>query len=357
MSVPESSVRVIGDDKCPIYSIGDQFKVVGKSLFTPAGKPACLILVGDITEILIRYESTSSSSRYVFDCSGCTGMIRMEYTKEQRHVSSDAQLRYSKELDALAVLLSKYAFFQSLDEDNIKELISLLKVARFSKGETVIKRGEPGKNLYIIVSGKVEVLGGGGVHIAFLEKGEIFGEMSLLSGDPVIATIKVIEPVTVLYLNGKDFRNVLNKFPSLQMYLARLLAKRLARTNVDRTDIASAMVGNLSEMSPSELFQAFNINHKTGVLSLALPRGMAEVAFRDGGLVRAEYMDKDGREAFFEILKEKDGRFKFLPGLSPEELEFPEIGDFMWLLMEGARRMDEECDCDKGLSGLLNDYD
>ncbi len=356
MSVPESSVRIIGDDKCPLYSVGDQFKIIGKSLFVPPGKPACLILVGDITEILIRYESTAATSRYLFDCSGCTGIIRLEYIKEQKHVSSEAQIRYSKELDALAVLLSKYAFFQSLDENNIKDLISLLKVARFSKNENVIRKGEPGKNLYIIVSGKVEVLGDNGIHIAFLEKGEIFGEMSLLSGDPVIATIKVIEPVTVLYLNGKDFRNVLNKFPSLQMYLARLLARRLARTNVDRTgDIASAMVGSLSEMTPSELFQAFNINHKTGILSLNLPRGMAEAAFRDGGLIRAEYMDKEGKEAFFELLKEKEGRFKFLPGLSPEEMEFPEIGDFMWLLMEGARHIDEECGCDKGLSSLSDD--
>ncbi len=350
MSLPESVVTIIGDDKCPLYSIGDQFKLTGKSLFLPSGKPACLILVGDITEVLIRYES-ATAPRYVFDCSGCTGLIRLEYVKEQKTVSTESQIRYSRDLDALAVLLSKYAFFQSLDEDNIKELISLLKVARFSKGESIIKKGEPGKNLYIIVTGKIEVVGDGGIHIAFLEKSDIFGEMSLLSGDPVGATIKVVEPVTVLYLNGKDFRNVLNKFPSLQMYLARLLAKRLARTNVDRIeDIASGMVGNLSEMSPSELFQAFNINHKTGVLSLNLPRGLAEVAFRDGGMVRAEYMDTEGKEAFFEILKEKDGWFKFLPGLSPEELEFPELGDFMWLLMEGARRADEACACDKGLS-------
>ncbi len=64
--------------------------------------------------------------------------------------------------------------------------------------------------------------------------------------------------------------------------------------------------------------------------------------FREGNLVKAKYSKKEGKEAFFEILKEKDGRFKFSPGLPPEEENTPELGDFMWLLMEGVRRIDEE---------------
>ncbi len=45
---------------------------------------------------------------------------------------------------------------------------------------------------------------------------------------------------------------------------------------------------------------------------------------------------------FFELLKLKQGRFKFSPGLTPEEMDATEVGDFMHLLMEGLRRIDED---------------
>ena len=126
------------------------------------------------------------------------------------------------------------------------------------------------------------------------------------------------------------------------MYFARLLAQRIAERNLVKTkEFAPGMVGQLSDMPPSELFQAFNVNQKTGRLTLELPRGGAVVAFREGELVRAEYNGKEGTDAFYEMLGEKEGRFKFSSGLSEWETEAQELGDFMWLLMEGVRRMDE----------------
>jgi hypothetical protein len=101
------------------------------------------------------------------------------------------------------------------------------------------------------------------------------------------------------------------------------------------------MAGKLSEMPPSELFQVFNINQKTGVLGLNLVRGRAEVAFKEGQMIRVKFGEMEGTEAFFELLREKEGRFKFLPGLSDTEMKLPRIGDFMWLLMEGMRKIDE----------------
>ena len=131
-------------------------------------------------------------------------------------------------------------------------------------------------------------------------------------------------------------------FPSLQMYFARLLAQRLAKTNVERLEeFSSGMIGKLSENPPSELFQTLNLNHKTGILTLTLSNGIADLMFREGALISSRYGNKEGKDAFFEILKEKDGRFKFTPGLSPQKMKAPVMGDFMWLLMEGVRRIDE----------------
>jgi hypothetical protein len=101
------------------------------------------------------------------------------------------------------------------------------------------------------------------------------------------------------------------------------------------------MTGRLEEVAPAELFQTFNVNSKSGALSLSLTHGAARVAFRDGAPVAAAYDGKSGVEAFFAILGETRGRFSFHPDLTPEERKAPEIGEFMWLLMEGIRRIDE----------------
>ncbi|MDM8525420.1 cyclic nucleotide-binding domain-containing protein [Desulfococcaceae bacterium HSG8] len=346
MSNPDIVFKIIEEKNCPLYELEDEFDLSGTSLSLPLDKPACIILVGDIKEIITLCQTLDEARRDAdigkFDCSGCTGSVWMEYRKGSE-LSTGTIQKSDYEISATANLLSNFSMFQALDERSIRQIVSSLKLKKFPKGTPIIKRGDPGVNLFILVSGKVEVLGDDGLSITFLEKGEVFGEMSLLSGDPVGATIKVVEDAKVLYINGRDFRKILNKFPSLQMYFARLLARRLAQTNIVRSEeFSSGMVGKLSEMQPTELFQTLNQNQKTGVLTLQLSRGSAEMTFREGGIIRAQYGKKEGMEAFFELLKQEHGRFKFVPGLPEEDMEAPEMGDFMWLLMEGLNKIDEE---------------
>ncbi len=362
MSNPEALFKIIEDNNCPLYELGDQFKLSGKALLLkekkektfittsvirmPVDKPACRILVEDITAVLIKYENMSSVHRCVLNCSGCSGLIRLEYNKKtetEEYSPSPDTKKYDTDINALASLLYIFPIFQTLDEQDIEDIVPLLKMKKFAKGSVILKKGDPGSNLFIMISGKAEVLIDERTSIATMDRGDVFGEISLLIGTPIGATIRVVQTVRVLYIPGKDFKGILNKFPSLQIYFARLLAERLSRTNDERfEDFASGIIGNLSEMAPSELFQTLNLNRKTGMLNLALPRGPARATFREGSLINAKYSQKDGEEAFFEILREKKGRFKFIQGLSPEDMSAPELGDFMWLLMEGIRKIDED---------------
>ena len=104
------------------------------------------------------------------------------------------------------------------------------------------------------------------------------------------------------------------------------------------------MTGTLSQMAPVELFQTLNYNQKTGTLNLNLSDGPAFLKFREGGIVKAEYGRKRGKDAFFTIIGEKEGRFHFVPGLDQSEMSLPELGMFMELLMEGLRKLDEDDD-------------
>lgn len=357
MSYPEAIFKIVENNNCPFYILGDSFVLSGRSFssdveknkeFTvnstvlfPEEKMICRTLVGNLLSVLILYETMSNIEECERSCSGCTGSVRFAFEKRRKTIPVDGS---SQEMDteAVASLLRDFSIFQNLSGDDLRTFVTFLKLKKYSTGEIVIKKGDPGTNLYIMVSGKVEVLDEEGVSLAFLGAEEVFGEMSLLSGEPVGATIKVVKPSMVLCLSGKNFRKVLGMFPSLQMYFARLLARRLTQTNLVRAqEIQSGMIGKLSDMPPSELFQTFNINQKTGILSLSLSGGAAQIYFKDGALIKVDYQDREDKDALYEILKEKKGRFQFRAGLPEKFKNKPEIGNFMWLLMEGLRRADE----------------
>ncbi|MFZ0243060.1 MAG: DUF4388 domain-containing protein [Desulfobacterales bacterium] len=358
MRTSEVVFRVVEDDRCPCYGKGDEFKLSGNALLLelkqektfistaivtpPYERESCRTLIGDLTRILIEHESIDRIPETISACSGCSGHIKIKACL--RHRPNGAKER-ARNLDAVAAILSNFSIFQALDHQNLREMVALLKLKRFARNEVILKKGDPAQNLYIILAGAVDVLDEEGVRLSALRKGDVFGEMSLISGEPVGATIKVVEPAKIIFINGKDFKQILNKFPSIQMYLARLLAQRLAKSNLAvAEEIASGMLGRLSEMPPAEIFQTLNLNQKTGRLSLMLPDGTARVAFRQGELVGAAYKKKSGKEAFFDLMLENEGRFKFHPELSEKEKSAPVLGTFMDMLLEGLRRMDE-CRC------------
>lgn len=103
----------------------------------------------------------------------------------------------------------------------------------------------------------------------------------------------------------------------------------------------AVMHGQLEAILPAELLQVFHMHQKTGRLVLDLERGSARVTFREGGLLAARFEDLDNQEAVFSLLAEKKGTFRFIPGLPEPLMNAREIGDFMMILMEGLRRLDE----------------
>lgn len=359
MSGFEITFRVEACEQCACYKTGDLFQLSGNALLLdlekeksfvttavvkpPTDKKTCRTLVGDLTRLLIKYENIDNIPADRIRCSGCEGHLEIErHNSGTTDVVSNGSDHYKK-IDMIASMLHNFSIFQTLDRHNLKNLLAYLKVKRCAANDIVLRKGEPAQNLYIILSGTVDVLDDDGGCLSRLKMGDVFGEMSLISGDPVGATIKVIEPAIILYIRGRDFLSVLNKFPSIQLYLARMLAQRLARSNVVRAEeIATGMIGQLSEITPSELLQTLNLNQKTGQLVLLLPKGPATLSFREGELVRAEYDRMSGKEAFFQVLSEKEGRFKFTPQITDEDRQAKQIGAFIELLLEGLKRIDEK---------------
>ena len=272
MSLSESVFTIVEEDNCPFYQAGDQFVLYGNALLAthkggqefvtsavvvlPQNKQTCRLLVSDLTRVLIEFEKIDNIPHSTYPCSGCIGTVTLSYgIREARRTGSGGKMQTGN-IRKLAKLLHGFTVFRKLSEENVFHLASLLNLEKYPRGDVIIKKGEPGKNLFIIAAGQVEVLDEFGNRISRLGKGEIFGEMSLISGEAVGANIRTLTPVSVLTIRNSDFRRSLQQHPTLQMYFAQLLAQRLTQANMDRTrDYSSGMNGKLSEMPRPSFFR------------------------------------------------------------------------------------------------------
>jgi hypothetical protein len=110
----------------------------------------------------------------------------------------------------------------------------------------------------------------------------------------------------------------------------------------DGEEEETVMSGNLTAIPPAELLQVFHMHQKTGRLMFDLADGSGRVTFRDGAIVGARYNDLDNQEAIYSLLRKKKGCFRFLPGLPQALRNAREIGDFMMILMQGLKMLDED---------------
>ena len=351
-----NGVFIITEERhCPLYNVGEELEVDGGILRLPAAKPTCLTLTSDLIELAsedVAYEQYLQGSRKKtkFECGGCTGIIRFEFKKEKEFATIQMKLLAASErrqklksVAHFAGLLRSIEIFQPLSDDDLLDLATLLKLEDYHRGFPVIQKGDPASNLFILISGRVEVMDEDGVTLAEMRRGDVFGEMSLLSGDSVTTTIMAMEPCQIATLSQKNFRHVLNRFPALQVFFYKLLVSRITTINYQRAEeLASGMVGQLADIPPLELLQMINANQKTGRLKVEVGDKKANLLFHEGELVHAAYNLKEGREAFYDVLALNEGRFKFVQGLSLDEMELDVLGGFMGMLMEGMKRIDDE---------------
>jgi hypothetical protein len=218
----------------------------------------------------------------------------------------------------------------------------MLKLKQFDPNKVIISEGARGTHLYIILSGKVGIIKGENEVIAEIGRGEIFGEMSLLSGDPASGSVHSRTVVKFGTINGKDLKFILNRYPVLQIFFYRLLVNR-AQMNMARSGkISSGMSGELIYINPVELFQLINSGGKSGKVDLIFSDGHAIILFKEGEIIDASYGDLRGKEALFALLSKKKGSFTYNTELDKKYEELPVLGGFMGLLMEGLQRIDEE---------------
>ena len=129
----------------------------------------------------------------------------------------ESRSAFEKLADDLFVtkLLKQASPFSTLDGERLRRLATRLERLEVSTGDTIIRRGEAGEECYVLRSGRVEVLAGGAQGdertLATLDPGSLFGEAALLTDGLRNATVRALEPCTLLALRRTDLLEVLGE--------------------------------------------------------------------------------------------------------------------------------------------------
>ncbi|HYX91998.1 MAG TPA: mechanosensitive ion channel family protein [Myxococcaceae bacterium] len=163
--------------------------------------------------------------------------IEIPFPQRVVHLRSEPRERAENPEEVLG-LLQSIDLLALLPPDLLRALAREAVPRRFGQNERVITQGDEGNSFYVVAEGSVSVrVGLPEVEVARLERGQYFGEMSLLTGEPRAASVIAAEDTLLLEISRPIFARILGQVPELAAALADLLARR--RTELDAVAMAS----------------------------------------------------------------------------------------------------------------------
>lgn len=177
---------------------------------------------------------------------------------------TDAKVEYPKVLPTIPL-------FSHLDEDSFIQVLAKLRLRRYADEELVVRQGERGESFYIVADGDVlikrDLEQDGGVTLAHLHRGSVFGEMALISDEPRHASVVARGDVDVLEMRRSDLVVAASQLEGVTEALKRFTRERF--------------LGNLTATHP--FFTSLSKEERHRVMDLFVP-----VAFEPGNALIEE---------------------------------------------------------------------
>ena len=172
-------------------------------------------------------------------------------------VASERDQDRARRLQLKREILAKLRLFRPLNDRELLRVLQVTDVITFLDGETVMKQGETGDALFVVLEGQVQVIRGGAV-IATLEQGAHVGEMALVRNQPRSASVKSKGQSELMVIRRSDFFELLRNEHSLAVKLLwqflAVVADRLAETS---RELGQAREELAAEDLTHELFEEF----------------------------------------------------------------------------------------------------
>src|SRR5689334_6375623 len=131
--------------------------------------------------------------------------------------------------------LRSVPLFASLDDEAASDLRNLLEVRHFQEATPLFRSGDKGDAMFLIESGRIRIsihdADGSEVTLAELARGDFFGEMAILDGNPRSADATIIEPARLAVLSRENFLAFVHRKPDVALRMLSAVTHRLRRTD------------------------------------------------------------------------------------------------------------------------------
>jgi CRP-like cAMP-binding protein len=126
----------------------------------------------------------------------------------------------------LVDMLSGLSLFADLSRPQLEQVAHKMTEEAYPVGQRILRQGFTGTGFYVILDGEVAVKIDGEER-AKLGKGDFFGEMSILLGEPPVADIVTLRQLSVLHLGGPELEGFLRDHPQVMFRMLKAIAQRL----------------------------------------------------------------------------------------------------------------------------------
>ena len=138
-------------------------------------------------------------------------------------------------------LRTRTELFKDLSEERLQQLVDGSRVATFESNEVIMHRGEEAAHFGLILSGTVTAEVGNDQRLGELIAGDTFGELSLMSGDPLVADFVAKSPCHVLLVPVSLFQSIIVSEPGVVQRISRTIVNRMKSLMTDPAKAASAL--------------------------------------------------------------------------------------------------------------------
>jgi CRP-like cAMP-binding protein len=191
-------------------------------------------------------------------------------------------------LDHRLKIIGRLPFFRHLSLEAISEINRLFQDRDVAAEQAICYEGDPGRNLYLVASGKVKLMRhaatGREVLLDILQGGEYFGHLAVMSQPDYTETALAQTDCCILLISTHDFEKVLDRYPGVTMNVLQAVGQRLEESQEIIEQLSSYTADQRIAASLLRLAKKLGEEQHKGIL-IQLPFSRQDLAAMTGATV------------------------------------------------------------------------
>ena len=186
--------------------------------------------IKDYADVIIIQDKVQSRLWYTLKREGIKIPFPISDINMALRTQQEFDTQQKQERDYIIDSLSSFEWAHSFSDEQIAQLAEGAKLKKYTKGELLVRQGDAGDSLFIVTQGDVSILVKGAVgrnlKVQDRSRGDYFGEMSLLTGEPRSASVQAQGEVEVIIIDKNAFTSVLMNDETMLETLLDILEKQ-----------------------------------------------------------------------------------------------------------------------------------